>query len=170
MADDAAALGAFLGTTSFFGGLDARIAAAVQAMLKERRIAAGEQLFGEGDCGKSMYIVREGALVVQRHCAHGTEARLLMMRPGDFFGVTSLIEMEPRPFSCVAEKDSLLYELTNVDLYKLYKEDLKAYVLVVQNINRELCRKLRKAALRIATLEDTLRVEHGVAAAALDHK
>jgi len=78
----------------------------------------------------------------------------LMMRAGDHFGVTALIEMEPRPFSCVAEKDSLLYELTNVDLYQLYKQDTKAYLLLLQNINRELCRRLRKAATRIAALED----------------
>ena len=116
---------AFLSRTSFFGGLMPETVGVVAGMLKERRIPAGELLFAEGDNGKSMYIVREGALIVQRHCSDGSQARLLMMRPGDFFGVTSLIEMEPRPFSCRAEKDALLYELTNVDLYKLYKTDQK---------------------------------------------
>jgi CRP-like cAMP-binding protein len=79
-----------------------------------------------------------------------------MMRPGAHFGVTTLIDMEPRPFSCLAEKDSVLYELTNADLYQLYKENWRAYVLVLQNINRELCRRLRKGAARIAVLEDKL--------------
>ena len=154
-------LRAFLMTTSFFGGLDPSVAGKVMAMLKEHRYAAGEQVFKEGDSGKSMYIVREGALIVGRHCKDGHEARLQMMRPGDFFGVTSLLEMEPRPFGCVAEKDSLLYELGNVDLYKLYKEDQKGYLLVVQNINRELCRRLRKAAMRISSLEDRVHeLEH----------
>lgn len=148
------ALTAFLLGTSFFGGLPAEVAGRVMALLKERRIAAGETLFAEGDSGRSMYLVREGELIVGRHCSGGTEARLLMMRPGDFFGVTALIDMEPRPFGCVAEKDSVLYELTNADLYKLYKEDMKGYVLVLQNITRELCRRLRKAAKRISTLED----------------
>jgi CRP/FNR family transcriptional regulator, cyclic AMP receptor protein len=108
-----------------------------------------------------MYIVREGALIVRRHCGDGTQARLLMMRPGDFFGVTSLIEMEPRPFSCVAEKESVLYELTNADLYKLYKTDQKTYILLLQNIARELCRRLRKAGKRIANLEDALHAATG---------
>ncbi len=149
-------LESFLANTSFFGGLTPEVVVAIAAMLKERRVAAGEQVFCEGDDGKSMYLVRSGALIVQRHCRGGTEARLLMMRPGDHFGVTSLIEMEPRPFSCKAESDSVLYELTNIDLYKLYKSDAKAYVLVLQNINRELCRRLRKGAQRIAALEDAL--------------
>lgn len=151
--EDPAKLRAFLTGTSFFGGLPQDLVERVMALLKERRFAAGETVFAEGDAGRSMYLVREGELIVERRCSGGTEARLLMMRPGDFFGVTALIDMEPRPFSCVAERDSVLYELTNADLYKLYKEDLKGYVLVLQNINRELCRRLRKAAKRIATLE-----------------
>ena len=151
----------FLARTSFFGGLLPDVVAAVADMLQERRVAAGEVLFEEGDQGRSMFIVREGALIMRRHCDDGTQARLLMMRPGDFFGVTSLIDMEPRPFSCRAEKDCLLYELTNLDLYKLYKSDMKTYVLVLQNINRELCRRLRKAGARIATLEDKLHAQTG---------
>ena len=147
---------AFLCGTSFFGGLPAQVVSAVAANLKERKLAAGELLFEEGQCGTSMYIVQSGELIVQRHAADGTQVRLLMMRPGDHFGVTALIEMEPRAFSCRAEKEALLFELTNADLYKLYKSDMKAYLLVVQNINRELCRRLRKGAQRIAALEDML--------------
>ena len=147
----------FLTGTSFFGGLPGPLVDKVMGLLKERQIAKGETLFEEGQSGNSMYIVRSGAILVERKCPRGTEARLLMMRKGDFFGVTALIEMEPRPFGARAEQDSLLYELTNADLYKLYKEDLKGYVMVVQNIARELCRRLRKAAKRISDLEDQLR-------------
>jgi len=154
-------LQAFLSTTSFFGGLMPDVVAVVAEMLKEKRVPAGELLFAEGDDGKSMYIVREGALIMRRHCSDGSQARLLMMRPGDFFGVTSLVEMERRPFSCTAEKDSVLYELTNLDLYKLYKTDQKAYLLLYQNIARELCRRLRKAGQRIAALEDALHAATG---------
>ena len=155
--DEAAALRAFFLGTSFFGGLEPKLAVRLSELFKEHRYPKGATVFAEGAAGKSMYIVRSGQLIVERRCSDGVEARLLMMRPGDFFGVTSLIEMEPRPFGCVAETDSVLYELTNAELYKLYKEDLKGYTLVLQNINRELCRKLRKAAQRIATLEDSLR-------------
>ena len=146
----------FLSGTSFFGGLTPEVVATIGGMLKERRIGAGEVLFEEGDQGKSMYIVRSGSLIMRRHCHDGTQARLLMMRSGDFFGVTTLIEMEPRPFSCAAETDAVLYELSNLDLYKLYKSDSKTYILVLQNINRELCRRLRKAGRRIAELEDAV--------------
>lgn len=159
--EDKEALRGFLKTTSLFGALDASVADQVIAMLKPHRYAAGETVFAEGDKGHSVYLVRYGQCIVARHCEHGgPTARLLAMRPGDHFGVTAVIEMEPRPFSCIAERESLLYEMTNADLYALYKTDLKAYIIVLQNISRELCRRLRKAAVRIAALEDSLRLEH----------
>lgn len=154
--EDPAFLRAFLSGTSFFGGLDPEVIEHLMELLKESRYTAGDTVFDEGDTGKSMYIVRSGELIIQRRCSDGTPVRLLMMRPGDHFGVTTLIDMEPRPFSCIAERDSLLYELTNGDLYQLYKENFRAYILLLQNVNRELCRRLRKAAARIAALEDKL--------------
>lgn len=48
----------------------------------------------------------------------------------------------------------MLYELTARNLYTYYKADIHAYVMVMQNINRELCRRLRGADDRIAKLAD----------------
>jgi CRP/FNR family transcriptional regulator, cyclic AMP receptor protein len=62
--------------------------------------------------------------------------------------------MQPRPFSAVVEKEARLYELTNMDLYQLYCDDVDAYVMVLQNINRELCRRLRGAGVRISDIAD----------------
>ena len=149
------ALKEFLARTSFFGGLaGSPVFDPLADMLRERQFKQGEVVLREGETGTSMYIVRSGTLYATRKCEDGSDVRMLLFRPGDFVGVTTLIEMEPRPFACVAEKDSLLYELSNMDLYKLYKEDIKGYTLVLQNISRDLCRRLRKAAQRIAALED----------------
>jgi CRP-like cAMP-binding protein len=72
--------------------------------------------------------------------------------PGDFFGEMTLIEMQNRSATVVAETDTVLYELTARSLYACYKADMSAYVLVLQNINRELCRRLRRADRRISDL------------------
>src|SRR5258708_36664810 len=122
---DGAELRDFLSGTSFFGGLPGPLVDKVMGLLKERQIAKGETLFEEGQSGNSMYIVRSGAILVERKCPHGTEARLLMMRKGDFFGVTALIEMEPRPFGASAEQGWLPYGPTNADLHALHREVLK---------------------------------------------
>jgi CRP/FNR family transcriptional regulator, cyclic AMP receptor protein len=70
--------------------------------------------------------------------------------PGDFFGEMTLIEMQNRSATVVAESATMLYELTAQKLYKYYKTDVYGYVLVMQNINRELCRRLRRADARFA--------------------
>src|SRR5262249_4229775 len=156
MVDEDAELRAFFCGTSFFGGLDPPMIDLVMSLLKERHFAKGAIVFKEGENGNSMYVVRSGSLIVTRRRSDGSDVRLLMIRKGDHFGVTALIEMEARPFSCMAEQDTVLYELTNADMYKFYKADSMAYILLLQNISRELCRRLRKAALRIAALEDSL--------------
>ena len=104
-----------------------------------------------------MYIVRSGELVKTQRGESGFPVKLMRFRPGDFFGETTLIEMQPRQFSVIAESAVSLYELTNMGLYQLYQKNVQAYVMVLQNINRELCRRLRKAEERITAYAD----EHG---------
>ena len=82
----------------------------------------------------------------------GRSIRMSDLGPGDFFGEMTLIEMQNRSATVVAETATVLYELTARNLYTCYKADIHAYVLVMQNINRELCRRLRRADGRIAEL------------------
>jgi CRP-like cAMP-binding protein len=71
----------------------------------------------------------------------------------------TLIEMQNRSATVVAESPAVLYELTARNLYTFYKADIHAYVMVMQNINRELCRRLRRAGNRIAELADASAID-----------
>jgi CRP-like cAMP-binding protein len=147
-------LKSFLTRTPFFGGLDDQALDRIIAMLAERRFLAGSNVFKEGDTGRSMYVIGQGEIVMCRHGESGHQVKLVRLHEGDFFGETTLIEMQPRPYTAQVASDASLFELTNMDLYKLYREDVKAYVLVLQNINRELCRRLRKSDMRIIEIAD----------------
>ncbi|HLL54005.1 MAG TPA: cyclic nucleotide-binding domain-containing protein [Myxococcaceae bacterium] len=149
MTTDLEALRHFLPRTPFFGGLRGEAIERLAGMLKQRDFPAGSYVFKEKDQGRSMFVVGTGELVAYQSVGDAKPVKLLRFRPGDFFGETTLIEMQPRPFSVVAEKDTTLYELTNMDLLHLYNEDVQSYVMVLQNINRELCRRLRKAGNRL---------------------
>jgi CRP-like cAMP-binding protein len=144
----------FLVRTPFFGGLEEQALERVISMLVEKGYPRGELIFREGEQGRSMYIVRTGELIKCQKGERGNLIRLMRFNPGDFFGETTLIEMQPRQFSVKVERDAQLYELTNMDLYRLYQADIKAYVMVLQNINRELCRRLRRADERITEVAD----------------
>ena len=110
-------------------------------------------LVAEGEPGRSMFIVHSGELVVSKLGVSGRVIRMTGFGPGDFFGEMTLIEMQNRSATVVAESPTLLYELTARNLYAYYKADIYAYVMVMQNINRELCRRLRGADNRIAELQ-----------------
>jgi CRP-like cAMP-binding protein len=99
-----------------------------------------------------MFIVHSGELVVSKLGDAGRVIRMSDLKPGDFFGEMTLIEMQNRSATVVAESPTLLYELTARQLYTCYKTDIHAYVMVLQNINRELCRRLRRADSRITDL------------------
>ena len=146
-------LKAFLVATPFFGGLSDASLDLLVSMLVERRLEVGAAAVTEGEPGRSMFIVHSGALVVSKRGDSGRAIRMAGLGPGDFFGEMTLIEMQNRSATVVAESSTLLYELTARKLYTCYKADIHAYVMVMQNINRELCRRLRRADRRIADLE-----------------
>jgi len=146
-------LKAFLLATPFFGGLSDASLDLLVSMLVERRFDAGAIVVAEGEPGRSMFIVHSGQLVVSKLADSGRVIRMAGLEPGDFFGEMTLIEMQHRSATVVAESPTMLYELTARQLYTCYKADIHAYVMVMQNINRELCRRLRRADNRIAELQ-----------------
>ena len=146
-------LKAFLVATPFFGGLSDASLELLVSMLVERRFDAGATVVAEGEPGRSMFIVQSGKLVVSKLWDSGRRMRVASLGSGDFFGEMTLIEMQNRSTTVVAESPTVLYELTARNLYTCYKADIHAYVMVIQNINRELCRRLRRADKRIAELE-----------------
>lgn len=145
-------LKAFLLATPFFGGLPDATLELLISMLVERRFDAGATVVAETEPGRSMFVVHTGELVVSKQGPSGTIIRMSGLAPGDFFGEMTLIEMQNRSATVVAETPTLLYELTAQKLYACYKADINGYVMVIQNINRELCRRLRRADNRITEL------------------
>jgi CRP-like cAMP-binding protein len=153
MAASSPDLKAFLLATPFFGGLSDASLDLLISMLAERRFEIGTTVVAEGEPGRSMFIVHSGKLEVTRHAEQSHVIHMADLEPGDFFGEMTLIEMQNRSATVVVESPTVLYELTARQLYSFYKNDVHAYVIVMQNINRELCRRLRRADNRIAELQ-----------------
>ena len=150
MAVSSPELKAFLLATPFFGGLTGASLDLLISMLVERSFAAGETVVAEGEPGRSLFVVRSGQLAVHKQTNSGRAFRMSSLAAGDFFGEMTLIEMQNRSATVVVESPTVLYELTAQNLYACYKADIHAYVIVMQNISRELCRRLRRADDRFA--------------------
>ena len=143
-------LRSFLPRIPLFGGVADETVARVVAMFREHRLARGSTVCREGEFGHALYVVYAGEVVVTRNVAeHDRDVRVARLGPGEFFGEMTLIDPQPRSATVLVERDAVLYSLTNRDLYALYTDDVHGYVMVLQNICRELSRRLRRADERI---------------------
>lgn len=145
-----AAFQRFLKSAAVFGGLEGRSMLSVIDRLQEHKVAARQEIFAEGELGRTMYVVFKGEVDVLRRSPDGKNVSIVKLGPGECFGEMALVELQPRSATVMTTRPSVLYSLNNLDLYHLFKADNYAYVIVLQNICRLLSRRLRKADSRIS--------------------
>lgn len=139
----------FLSGIAIFGGLEKPTLDRLVARIRVEEYAPMSVVVREGDLGTSMYIVRSGEVALYQESPSHRPVRIARLGEGDCFGEMAIMDVQPRSASVVVEKTAVLYSLTNQDLYALYREDMPGYVMLVQNLCRELSRRLRKANARI---------------------
>ena len=136
----------FLHNIPVFGGLPDETMDRLLDMMQMRGHRAGEHVCSEGELGREMFVVRAGVVEVRKRARDNERQTVLaQLKGGDCFGEMSLIDVQPRSATVFAREPTELYVLTNMDLYKLYEQDLGGYTFLVQNICRELSRRLRRA-------------------------
>lgn len=152
MATPTPALKLFFSGIPIFGGLEDATLNRVVTMLDLQRYSANTVVCREGEMGRTMYVVGEGEVVVSRAGEGGSRVKMVRLGPGEFFGEIALIDPQPRSATVVVDADATVYALTCKDLHSLYREDMPGYVMVIQNLCRELARRLRRADARICEM------------------
>ena len=148
----------FLRETPAFGGLDDPALTRVVSWMKEESVGAGSTVYREGDRGREIYVIRSGQGEAVRTTPAGHTLVLTKLGVGDVFGEMTFIDMQPRSATVRMTTDAVLYSLTSKDLYSLYREEIRSYLIVGQNIARELCRRLRRADVRAGEMLDEMEV------------
>jgi CRP/FNR family transcriptional regulator, cyclic AMP receptor protein len=74
-------------------------------MARHRGYGAGELIYAQSDEGGEMFRIVEGTVRLSVTRADGRELLYLLFEPGDCFGVSSLIDGEPRPQTAEASRD-----------------------------------------------------------------
>jgi CRP-like cAMP-binding protein len=151
-----ASMATFLRSVPVFQDLKGPSLEILYEFLEERRWEVGETICTEGELGRTMYVIREGEVEVERRSAAGNQVPIVRLGPGECFGEMTLVELQPRSATCTVRKKAVTYSLTNLDLWNLYKSDNFAYVIILQNICRMLSRRLRKADGRIVEFLETI--------------
>ena len=128
-----------------FGALSDDVLAHLASTLSVQRPESGEVVFREGDDANAMYVVVGGEMEVLKRSKRGTESRVALLGPGDWFGEMSIVDIQPRSATVRALAPSRLLRISAADLDALYRYDLRSYSLIVLNLARELSRRLRVA-------------------------
>jgi len=103
----------------------------------------GSFVFREGEHGNCMFVVLQGDVEVMKKAKGGTDIRVAVLGPGDWFGEMAVIDVQSRSATVLAASPSRLMKIAAPDLDRLYRFDVKSYALIVLNIARELSRRLR---------------------------
>ncbi len=132
-----------LRTIGLFGALSDDILRQFTTALTIHVIDTGTTLFREGDDGREMFVVLQGELEVLKRSHRGTEARVALLGPNDWVGDMSIVDIQPRSATVRALAPTRLLRVTAADLDVVYRNDLKAYSIMILNLARELSRRLR---------------------------
>lgn len=136
---------------ALFGGISDDALARFASLADTVAVAAGEEVYREGEPARKLYILVEGSARVWKRCGDtGTERELTALAPGDFFGEMSFVDMQPRSATVRTVEDVQLWAWSYTTLSAMYRRDEKAYTLLVMNIARELSRRLRRADAMLA--------------------
>ena len=141
-----------LQTMPIFGAIDEATVSSLLQGATMRAVSQGEYVFREGDMGSSVYIIQDGKFTVYRHW-NGHDYRLREQGPGDCFGEMALMDCKPRSATVVADTDGHLIQITAAQLGELYELRPEQYMLIMMNLGREVCRRLRDADKRLFLAE-----------------
>lgn len=119
-------------------------------LARQRRYAAGEVVFEEGELGDSLFVIVSGEVEVVRLESEAVRP-LSVLTPPAFFGEMSVIDKEYRSATVRARTDAELLQLTMQDLGHFRQAHRDGFTFVVINIARILSARLREANTRLGS-------------------
>src|SRR5689334_23142447 len=121
--------------------LSAAELASIAHIVQERSLAAGKDLFREGDAGDGLYLVVSGEINVIKLGAGG-EIGLAKMGPGAVLGEMSLITADARSATGRATTDSVVLHLPSSGFRRLIDSGSTAALKISCSIAETLARRL----------------------------
>ena len=151
-----------LADIGLFGGLSEETLELLASSIPASRVEAGEMVVEEGDTSTQMFVVIAGELEVVKKGESGSDVRVAVLGPGDWFGEMSIIDVQPRSASVRAVAPTLVLSVTADHVEELlYRRNLKDYALFIMNLARELSRRLRVADGILAQFYAALSHQYG---------
>lgn len=143
----------FLKSHCLFGGLSENEIEMIRPLLKEEHYGKNEIIVEEGGKGDRVYFIYEGSVEILKKVKLSkgmVVQRIAALEVGDTFGEMELLDVQP----CIATVRSLeptsVLTLSNMDLYRIAKMNLKTYTMIILNLARAISRRLRRMDALVA--------------------
>jgi signal transduction histidine kinase len=126
---------------------------ALRRIARESRVAAGQEVFKEGDPGDGVYVVADGLVEISARISPEAERVFTQVGPGGLFGEMAVLELKPRSATAKAAQNSVVYFIPRDELLAMVQ---RSPVLALELL-REISQRLREFNQRY--LQETLQSE-----------
>ncbi len=141
---------AALQAVPLFGGLELPAITLLATAVTFSQRQAGERILGQGEMGKSLYVVLSGEVVVVRDNESGKALQLAKLTAGEYFGEMALIDDKPRSASVDAVGEVELMHIARAG----FDELMATEPAITREVLRGMSRRLRAANALIGDLSD----------------
>ncbi len=128
--------------------------AALRPLVQVRRLNAGEKIFGAGENGDELFLIRRGMIRIQLPLAAGRTHHLATFAAGDFFGDMSFLDQHSRSADAVASTPVDLYVLSRAQFDRA-TSDHPRIGFIFAHMAHILAMRLRQTDAELALLEDS---------------
>ncbi|MCE0522878.1 MAG: cyclic nucleotide-binding domain-containing protein [Methylacidiphilales bacterium] len=128
-----------------FKDLSMRDLAMVSSLMHERHYLAEEVIFDEGEEGQGLFLVLSGRVKIVLPAS--TDALLLELGPGAFFGEVALLDQSVRTAQARAIEDTQIVALFRTEFYSLLETHSTIASRISFQLARVLAARLRQAVV-----------------------
>ena len=146
----------FLARSPLFSGLPRRLLARLATRFFEKDYNPGEVVFEEGDPGRALFVIVEGAIEITRATGQGVYV-LNTLGPGDAFGEIALIDDFPRSATARVTTAGKLLILYKSDFDGLMEGNARIAVVVMRNLSRLLALYARNSPVLVTDADQAPR-------------
>jgi CRP/FNR family cyclic AMP-dependent transcriptional regulator len=127
-----------------FKNFDGHDLEALASVGEEKTYQKDELIFDEDSKGDSMYVIKTGAVKIQKKVKN-QENTIAVLNPGEFFGEMALLDGQPRSAAVRATTDSTVFMIPLEGYQNLRKDNPHTALKLMDIIIKVLSNRLRQA-------------------------
>ena len=131
---------------SLFGGLLEEQIESIIPLLEKENFGPDEIIISEGKPNDKIYFLIEGQVMVSKG-----DTALSRFGEGEAFGEMEVLDVMPAAASIKTLSQVTVMSMSNKALREIYKKDVKIFSLIIMNLARDLCRRLRRMDEKFAS-------------------